>query len=68
MTDDPSENTDRAAEKPDLVATLAERAVAFRNSEPAESLAPVNRRPRDFTPPPKWRNAPAAATPAAGAR
>jgi arylsulfatase B len=67
VIEDPSERTDRAAEKPELVAKLGEKVVAFRNSEPKESLPPINRKPKNFQPPAKWRNTPAA-TPAASSR
>jgi arylsulfatase B len=67
VLEDPLEKTDRAAEKPEIVAGLGEKVVAFRKSEPKESLPPINRPPRDFQPPPKWRNAPAA-TPAAASQ
>jgi hypothetical protein len=57
------EQTDRAAEKPEIVARLCEKAVVFRQSEPKQSLPPINRPPRDFQLPPKWRN-PLATAPA----
>jgi arylsulfatase A-like enzyme len=67
LADDPIEKTDHAAEKPEIVAQLGAKAVAFRQSEPKHSLPPINRKPRDFHPPPRWHNAPAAATaPASG--
>jgi arylsulfatase A-like enzyme len=59
VREDPSEKTDRAGEKPDVVAKLSEKLVAFRKSEPKESLPPMNRVPADFKPPAKWHNAPA---------
>jgi arylsulfatase A-like enzyme len=62
VADDPLEKTDHAAEKPDIVAQLGAKAVAFRQSEPKHSLPPMNRKPRDFQPPPKWHNAPAPAS------
>lgn len=58
VLEDPSEKNDCAADKPELVAALGEKIIAFRKSEPKESLPPINRPPRDFKPPPKWRNAP----------
>ena len=58
LSNDPYEKTDRAADKPDVVEKLGEKLIAFRNSEPEESLPPINRAPRDFKPPTKWRNAP----------
>ena len=60
LLDDPTERTDRSSEMPDLVNTLGEKLVAFRRSEPKESLPPINRKPADFNPPPQWRNTPAA--------
>jgi arylsulfatase B len=59
VLEDPQEKTDRAAEKPDVVATLGAKAVEFRGSEPKESLAPINKAPGDFAPPKNWHNAPA---------
>jgi arylsulfatase A-like enzyme len=61
VLEDPSEKTNRAAEKPELVEKLGAKIVAFRKSEPEKSLPPINRKPRNFQPPAKWRNAPPAA-------
>jgi arylsulfatase B len=67
LADDPQEKTDLAAKEPQRVKALAEKLVAFRNSEPPESMPPMNRPPADFAPPPKWHNEPAA-QPSHGAR
>jgi hypothetical protein len=61
LAEDPLEKNDRAALRSDLVKELGKKAVAFRTSEPKESLRPINRKPSGFKPPPKWRNAPEAA-------
>jgi arylsulfatase A-like enzyme len=63
LKDDPGEKTDLAAKRPDLVEQLGRKLVAFRKTEPDGALAPPNRPPRDFKPPPAWRNAPAGARP-----
>jgi hypothetical protein len=60
LKNDPGEQTDLASKQPDLVEQLGRKLVAFRKSEPDGALAPPNRPPRDFKPPSKWRNAPAA--------
>ena len=62
LAEDPLEKTDRAAARSDLVAELGKKVVAFRASEPKDSLPPLNRKPADFRPPPRWRNAPVAQT------
>jgi hypothetical protein len=62
VADDPLEKTDHAAAKPEIVTHLGAKAIAFRQSEPKHSLPPMNRKPRDFKPPPKWHNSPAPAT------
>ena len=67
LSEDPLERTDLAAGQPERVAALAKKLVAFRRSEPAASLPPMNRKPADFRPPPHWRNPAAAAAPAAPA-
>lgn len=53
---DPFEKDDLAAQHADIVKRLGEKLVAFRNSEPEDSLDPINRAPRNFQPPPKWHN------------
>jgi hypothetical protein len=63
LKDDPGEKTDLARKHPELVEQLGRKLVAFRKTEPEGALAPSNRAPRDFKPPPKWRNAPADARP-----
>ena len=60
VLEDPLEKTDRAAEKPEIVERLGAKIIAFRKSEPEKSLPPINRKPRNFEPPAKWRNAPPA--------
>lgn len=55
--DDPSETTDHASEKPELVADLTAKLVAFRQSEPEDAMQ-LTPQPRDFKPPTNWRNAP----------
>jgi arylsulfatase B len=62
LAEDPLEKTDLAAREPDRVTALGRKLVAFRKSEPATSLPPLNRKPPRFEPPAKWHNAPAAAT------
>lgn len=61
LTEDPLEKTDLAAKEPKRVAELGAKLVAFRRSEPDVSMRPVNRKPPDFRPPPRWRNSNAAA-------
>ena len=56
VREDPSEKTDRAREKKGLVDELGAKLVAFRQSEPKQSLPPINRPPRGFEPPQNWRN------------
>ncbi|MBN1489290.1 MAG: sulfatase-like hydrolase/transferase [Phycisphaerae bacterium] len=58
LADDPFEKHDLAAEHPQRVAELGRRLIAFRASEPADSMAPENRPPAGFKPPAQWRNAP----------
>ena len=62
VLEDPSEQTDRASEKPEIVKELGAKIIAFRKSEPKESLPPINRKPPKFEPPPSWKNAPVAAS------
>jgi arylsulfatase B len=57
LAEDPLEKSDLAAKEPDRVTALARKLVEFRDSEPAESMPPVNRKPRGFEPPANWRNA-----------
>jgi arylsulfatase A-like enzyme len=57
---DPNETTNLVAEKPKLVARLAAKLIAFRQSEPADAM-PVTPKPADFQPPKNWRNAEKAA-------
>jgi len=58
MLADPREAVDRSNEKPEIVNDLGAKLVAFRESEPKASLAPMNRKPTGFNPPTQWRNAP----------
>jgi arylsulfatase B len=51
---DPHEEHDLAAAEAQRVKELAEKLVAFRESEPAESFGPTNRKPPGFKPPPHW--------------
>jgi arylsulfatase B len=60
LADDPLERTDLGAREPARVEALARKLVEFRKSEPEASMAPVNRKPPRFRPPPRWHNAPAA--------
>jgi arylsulfatase B len=60
LAEDPLEKTDLAEKEPQRVKALGEKLVAFRKSEPAESMPPVNRKPPEFEPPAKWHNSPAA--------
>lgn len=55
---DPSEKTDLAASEPQRVKELGEKLIAFRHSEPKESLPPINRKPKNFVVPRNWHNAP----------
>ena len=61
VLEDPSEAKERSAENGEIVAQLGEKLVAFRKSEPKKSLPPINKPPRDFQPPPNWRNTPVSA-------
>ncbi len=54
VNDDPSEKTDHAKDKPDLVESLSKKLVAFRAAEPAKSLPPLNKKPADFKVPKHW--------------
>jgi arylsulfatase A-like enzyme len=56
VLEDPSEKTDHAADHSQIVAKLAKKLVAFRQSEPADPM-PLTRRPEDFQPPKNWENA-----------
>ena len=66
LADDPLEKTDLAAKEPKRVAELAAKLVAFRRSEPEGSIRPINRKPPDFRPPPRWRNSKSATDPSGG--
>jgi arylsulfatase A-like enzyme len=55
---DPCEKNDLAVSEPDRVATLGEKLVAFRRSEPAACMVPVNEPPEGFKPPRHWENKP----------
>ena len=57
VLDDPSETTDRAADKPELVAQLKAKLLAYRQKEPAGAIE-LTPQPRGFKPPTNWRNAP----------
>jgi arylsulfatase B len=54
LSADPAEQHDLAAVEPQRVRQLAEKLVAFRRSEAAESFGPMNRKPADFKSPPHW--------------
>jgi arylsulfatase A-like enzyme len=54
VIEDPNETRDRASEKPELVEALGKKLIAFRASEPAKSLPPLNKKPADFKPPKHW--------------
>ena len=56
LAEDPSEARDVAAKEPERVKALAAKLLEFRKSEPADAMAPVNRKPAGFEPPPGWRN------------
>lgn len=58
LNDDPGEANDLSANSPDRVNELGRKLIAFRASEPANSLPPMNEPPRGFKPPPHWKNAP----------
>lgn len=54
LADDPFEKNDLSTAEPQRVKELGRRLIAFRASEPKASMAPVNKKPPDFKPPPKW--------------
>ena len=68
LSADPGEQKDLAADQTAKVAELGHKLVAFRASEPADSMAPSNRPPQGLKPPPGWKNSlgePAASRPEA---
>ncbi len=60
VLDDPSERRDLADGRPELVERLGKKLIAFRASEPADSMPPLNNPPPGFKPPHRWRNSPIA--------
>jgi arylsulfatase B len=54
INDDPDEQHDLAAQQPAKVRDLSKKLVAFRASEPAHSMPPINHTPADFKPPAHW--------------
>lgn len=59
LSDDLSEKTNLADKEPERVKEMEAKVIAFRQSEPAKSLPPLNRKPPKFVVPPHWHNAPA---------
>ena len=55
LDDDPLEQRDVAAEHPDLVARLLEKAADFRALQPPNPVAPFFAGREDFQPPPNWQ-------------
>lgn len=56
LSEDPNETKNLSADQPDLMKELWKKIVAFRKSEPSESMTPVNKAPDGFKPPSQWRN------------
>ena len=55
LDEDPLEERDVAAEQPDLVARLLEKATDFRALQPPNPVAPFFTGREDFQPPPNWQ-------------